>query len=68
MATQLKVGSFEHNPTYFTDYEAWVLIEGKWVKYNVAEVRDGVRTLTKEEFEKLFGHIAAPSAALQAGE
>jgi hypothetical protein len=65
----IKFGSFESYPTRFTDHEAWVLIDKKWRKFNVAEIKMGATVLSEATYVEAFGQLPPlPSIAFHSGE
>jgi hypothetical protein len=59
-------GSYDSQPVRYTGREAWMLVEGEWIKTNLTDVMFGAAGLTEHAYHKLFGALPAlPSEAFR---
>ena len=68
MTTKYDYCSLDHSPCLATDREAWWFREGKWKRVDTADAAWNASVLSKERFERTFGHLPAlPRTAFQDG-
>ena len=53
----IKAGSFDGEPFFISDAEAWVFSGGKWSWANPIDVGHNGRVLSPDEFGKRFGPL-----------
>ncbi|MCG2628295.1 hypothetical protein L6654_16815 [Bradyrhizobium sp. WYCCWR 13023] len=62
--TSIKACSWDGLPAFWTPFEAWALIKGRWEEVNAADVGRNSSLMTSAEFGRTFGSLPPlPNAA-----
>ena len=62
----LQYGIMEYNPVIIHGQECWWFINGKWHELHIASYWMNGQDMTKEAFQKTFGHLPVlPAEAFQ---